>query len=389
MADQKPIEQLIQEARVLGPTRVIRDPDPAKVTREQAEQVAAAVRAFRARTGVSNSYIGRAVGIYADDVSDVLLGRLRGTWQQTVCDLDRWLEDEHAREQAPKPATFVKTRVAEEIYTVAEAAISLRTIAVVHGPSGIGKTLALRAVAAEKPGTVFVSVETAAATGAGIIAALAKALRANTRPRYLSARHVLDRVKDTLAGAPRLLIIDELHKLCSGNAGSDDKPLHVLRDLFDATGAPQLWSSTTDVVAYLERRQANGGREPLAQIRRRIGVARDLTERTTGDDGGPSGQPLFSIEEIRAVFAKSKMRLSPDAARYLAALANVPDSGALGAAVNLVTMTSKLHERRADTLTADMLRASQRLLVNRRAFKALEAGMELQRLRPGTVAKAG
>jgi hypothetical protein len=52
-------------------------------------------------------------------------------------------------------------------------------------------------------------------------------------------------------------------------------------------------------------------------------------------------------------------------------------------------MTSKIHEKRADTLTADMLRASQRLLVNRRAFKSLEAGMELQRARPGTVAKAG
>jgi DNA transposition AAA+ family ATPase len=385
MAEQKPIDNLIQDARVLGPTRAIRDVDPAKVTREQAGQVAAAVKAFRDRTRVSNVYIGRAAGIFADDVSDFILGRLRGNWQQAAIDLDRWLEDEHKRDAAPRPTAFVWTKVAEEVRTVAEAAVALRTIGVVYGPSGIGKTLALRAVAADKPGSVLISIETAAATGAGIIDALAKALRANTGPRYLSARHVLERVKETLCGAPRLLILDEVHKLLTGTAASDDKVLTILRDLHDHTGTPMLLCGTTDVVAYLERRVAKG-REPLAQIRRRIGIARDLTERLTSPDGGP-GEPLFTVDEVRQVFARSKMRLAPDAARYLAALANLPESGSLGACRNLVVMATKVHERRADALSAEMLRNVQRLLVNRRAFAALEGRLEEQRARP--VARVG
>lgn len=149
-----------------------------------------------------------------------------------------------------------------------------------------------------------------------------------------------------------------------------------------------LLSGTTDVVAYLERRQAKG-REPLAQIRRRIGIVRDLTERTTSDDGGPGGEPLYTVEEIRQVFARSKMRLTSDAARYLLALANLPDSGALGACVNLVRMATKINERRAEALDAAMLRSAQRLLVNRRAFNALEARVEESKTRPLSAAKVG
>lgn len=385
MAEHKPIDQLIRDGRILGEGRVIRDADPSKVTRDQAAAVIAAVKAFKQRTNVSSAYIARAVGIANSTLCDVLLDRYAGNWQAIIADLDRFLEEEAKRDAAPKPSTFVLTRVAEEIFTVAEAAITLKTIGVLHGPSGIGKSLALRAVAAEKPGSVFVSIETAAASGAGIIDALAKALRANTGARYLASRHLLSRVKEILTGSPRLLIFDEVHKLCTGTAAADDKALTVLRDIYDATGAPQLWCAATDVVGYLDRRFALG-REPLSQIRRRIGIARDLAERLTGPDGGP-GEPLFTIDEIRQVFARSRLRLAPDAARYLAALANLPDSGALGACVNLVVMASKINERRADTLTAEMLRAAQRLLVNRRAFAALESRLEEQRARP--VAKVG
>jgi DNA transposition AAA+ family ATPase len=191
---QKAIDRLNQEARVLGPTRVIRDADPSKVTREQAEQVAEAVKAFRARTNVSLAFIARALGISAGTLSDVLRFVYAGNWRQVYLDLDRWLEDEHKREAAPKPTSFVWTRVAEEIRTVAEAAVTLKTIGLVYGPSGVGKSLALHAIHADKPGSVLISIETAAATGPGIIEALAKAVRAGTSgSRYVSARYVLER----------------------------------------------------------------------------------------------------------------------------------------------------------------------------------------------------
>jgi hypothetical protein len=120
---------------------------------------------------------------------------------------------------------------------------------------------------------------------------------------------------------------------------------------------------TQDIVAYLNRGQAKG-KETLAQIRRRIGIRRDLMERTRGGGDGGKGQPLYTIEEIRKVFARNRMRLTPDAARYLWMLANLPDAGALGTCKNVVVIATTVGELKgAAALTADMLRAAHRELV--------------------------
>jgi DNA transposition AAA+ family ATPase len=380
-----PIDRLMDADRVS--TRVLREGQ--EVTREGARAVIEAFTAFKARTNVSNAYAARCLGISPVIFCDVLQLRYGGNWQEVIQDLDRWLEEEDKRERAPKPTAFVWTKVAMEIQTVAEAAITLKTIGLVFGDSGIGKSLALQAIAAEKPGSVFISVETASATGPGIIDALGRPLRAQTGARYASSRFVLERIKDELRGTSRLIIIDEVHKLCTDQGShGDDRALHILRDLHDHTGVPMLLCGTTDLTGYLERRQV-GGREPLGQIRRRIGICRNLAERTQGGDGGP-GEPLFSAEEVRRVFSRSKLRLAPDAAHYLMLVANLPGSGGLGTCRNLVVMARKVHGDKSGPLTAAMLRAVHRLLVNGRTFDQLTAQMQPPARVPAvaTVAKA-
>jgi len=151
-----------------------------------------------------------------------------------------------------------------------------------------------------------------------------------------------------------------------------------------------LWSGTTDLVAYLERGQARG-HEPLAQIRRRIGIARNLAERADGGDGGgpDDGEPLYSVDEIRRVFARGKMRLAPEAVRYLWLLANLPDSGGLGTCRNLVVMATKVNESAAATLTEAMLRGVHRLLVSTRDYGLLQARMREQTQPAQAAAMAG
>lgn len=367
MSDQKPMDALNQDRRVLGESRMIRELQD--VTREAAEAVAAAVRKFKVEKNLSDSYIARAIGVSASVFSEVMRQCYAGDWKQVIFDLDRWLEEEHKRDASPRPTEFVQTRVAEDIMTVADACTTLKTIGLVFGPSGIGKTIALQAVAAEKPGAVFISIKTGAATPSGLVDAIAKALRVNPQARRDSLRHLLDAIEDKLRGTGRLLIVDECHKLC-GETATDERCLNILRDLHDHTGIPMLLSGTTDLVAYLEKRQARG-REPMAQIRSRIGVCCDLVERAGEDNGG---EPLFTIEEVRRVFAKSKMRLAPDAAKFLMLLANVPHSGGLRTCRNLVVMAIKIGK--GETLCADDLRRAQRMLVSRRLVSLTEARME-------------
>jgi DNA transposition AAA+ family ATPase len=376
-----PMDSLVEGSRFT--TGIIRDSDPANVTEQEAADVIAAVRSRMAGNRMSLTFVARSLGYSASVISQVFSRTYEGNWRQIALDLDRWLGDQVKSDEVFKPAGFVRIKVAEEIFAVAEAAMHLKGIGLVFGPSGIGKTLALRALAAEKPGAVFVSLETIACSAAGVIEAIARTMRLIPSARQLAAtRHSLAGIKEKLQGTPRLLVIDEIHKLC-GQAG--DKALTVLRDLYDATQSPMLWCGTTDLVAYLER-ETGDAREPLAQIRRRITICRDLTERTMAPGGGP-GEPLYTIDEIRAVFARSKMRLAADATRMLVELANVADGGHLGACAALVVMATTLHERRAEVLTADMLRGALGLMVHRRALAHLDQRLLADGRRP--VCKVG
>jgi hypothetical protein len=207
-------------------------------------------------------------------------------------------------------------------------------------------------------------------SAAGLLQSIEYALQIRTSI-HGGARGRFKRIKERLAGTSRMLLIDQIHTLCHVH---HDKPLYVLADLFDATGAPQLWCGTSDIVAYLQRGQAHG-EDSLAQIRRRIGVSRDLCERTRPGNGGP-GEPLYSLDEVRQVFNRGKMRMTPDAIRYLWQLANASDSGALGAATNLVKMANTIYRHTADTLTADMLKTAHQMLVSRDNFMVAEQSMQ-------------
>lgn len=379
------MDRLRDQARILGESRMILGDDAAAVTDEQQVQVTEAVRAYCLRVGRKHAQVARAIGVSAAVVSQVLSRTYKGDWQAVVIALDRWLEEESKRDAAPKPTEFVWTKVAEEILTVAEICSAQGCIGLVYDRygSGIGKTIALQAIAADKPGAVYLSVQTAAATPLGVLRQVGKAVRAEvSNTHQASVRVWMDAVCRVLAGSGRLLLVDEIHKLCGLK---DDKALHVLRDLHDATGCPQLWCGTTDLVAYLGQGKARG-REPLAQIRSRIGISRDLRERVgEGPDGG-GGQPLFSIEEVRKVFARSKLRLAPDAVRYLSLLSGLPDSGALRTCKYLVVMATRINEARGATaLTADHLRSAHRLLVSRSSADLVEARMEQSAGRPAAV----
>jgi len=352
------------------------------VTKETAQKVIDQVTSYKKQSRLSLGEIGKAIGYGGPTISQVLSWKYPGDWRAIVLDLDRWLEDQAKRDAAPKDGAFVWTAVAQEIKSIADAAITLRTIGLVYGPttSGIGKTMALEAIAAEKPGSILITVERVAATTTGVLKSIANGLGIGYSN---STDYMFERIKKELYKTPRLLLVDQIHTL---RGARGDKPLYVLTELHDATKAPQLWCGTSDIVAYLSRGEAKGN-EPLAQIRRRIGISRDLMERTRGRGGRSDGEPLFTIEEIRHVFGRNKMRLAPDAAQYLYGLANVPNQGALGTCRNVVLMAILINESRAEVLTAAMLRSAHRTLINGPAYAMLEERMKTQSPQP--VAKAG
>lgn len=341
--------------------------DVASITEDTARQVWHQVELFIKRHRITRKDLGRDVGYSPSVISETLAGTYAGDWRRVTADLDAWMESEERRRTQPEnEPDFVWTSVAEEVRTVAGLCAQLRKIGLIYGPdtSGIGKTMAMRALHQEMPGSLLVTCDKVLATPTGVLRAIAAALRIGNG----SNRGLYSRIVSTLAGTSRLLMIDQIHNL---RRTKDDKALYVLTDLYDATRAPQLWCGTADMVAYLRGR--GRGDESLAQVRSRICIVRDLMDRCgDGADGG-HGEPLVSIEQIRAMYGR-KMRIAPDGIRMLYELANMPDSGSLRLCTTLTQIAAIVaKQRNVTTIDANMLLAALRDSVSGHVFREIKA----------------
>ena len=211
--------------------------------------------------------------------------------------------------------------------------------------------MTLQAIRSETPGAVYYSIASAGRSQRAVLEGLAGALRMSGLK--VGAAQLFQQIAALLKGTDRLIIIDECHKLCGRK---NDDALHMLRDLHDATGCPMVWAGNGRLAKYIREGKTDGN-DPIDQVYGRISWWLDLTEKARGGGAGDGGR-LYTVEDIQRVFAASKIRLLPDAARYLADLANDPSMGCLRMAKNLVAMA--MVAAKDQPITAAILRAIQR-----------------------------
>lgn len=356
------IARLTDEARILGEARMLRDEQP--LTPELTQQVIARFNEHLARVNKSQEWAARSMAMSPTALSQILNGSYAADPEKHIRAIDKWLETQFLKEHAPRPAGFVKTGVAQQIYAAGKVAVENSWISLVHGPAGIGKTLTAQAIRAETPGSIFISISTAGQTKVAVLEQIATALRL---PQKSTAAQLFAQIVSVLRDTSRLLIVDEIHKL---EGKRKDEALHVLRDLHDQTGIPMLWLGMSNIANYIQHGVAKGY-EPLDQLHSRIGLWLDMTEVAARTDGGPG---LATVEDIQKIFAQSGIRLTPDGIRYLQMLASEFNSGAFRAVVKLVQLTEKF--AKGGPIDANMLRQIQVRRLGLRAAESLEQRME-------------
>jgi DNA transposition AAA+ family ATPase len=360
--------------------------DADKVTEEQITGVAADVQLFINQHKIYSKDVARSLGYSPGVVSEFLKGTYAGNKAKVAIDLDEWLVEEEQRRSRPATTQFVWTQVAMQIKATASYALDKKTIALVYGPdtSGIGKTTALQAIHQEMGPrrSTLVTIDKVDANPTGLLTKICDAMR---KDHTGSNRQKFARIVEHLTGRSHLLLIDQIHSL---RGSKDDKPFYILADLFDATKTAQLWCGTADLDAYLQRRQKSNADESLAQIRRRIFPRVDLMEALRAEGGG-GGAMLVTVDQVREMFAKNKMKLVGHAARFLCELANQPDTGGIGICVQLVEFATVLAEHnRLPSIDLELIKKAMRI-----GFMNHKADLLLHRIEqsspPARAARAG
>jgi len=244
---------------------------------------------------------------------------LKGAWNDKadghVRALNDWVEQHARRAVHTIKSGFVSTHVAKQIGLAARLTRENSVMGLVFGPSGIGKTRCAMAVQQATVGSIYLRIDEDCRIPKTLISALAVKVEALDYQRR-AGDSLFRRLVTRLADSGRLLIIDEANIL-------SEKGLRTLRDLHDETGCPILLIAVRD----LHDRILADAKPDSGQLYSRFGVVMNVTEGRESFYAG--GKPLFTIDDIRALYEHVPIRLAKDAAEYLKDVANALGWGSL------------------------------------------------------------
>ncbi len=313
-------------------------PEAGSLTDEQKQAVRDLAK--RQLAGRPQSFIAVAVGTSTTAMRDLLAGKTRRDEDALLRKVNSWIDDDERRRRRNAPLGFFETNV---FLSMRDAAVYAKShartsaglgvnaessrIVLVHGPSGIGKSAGVRALAAWDPNAIAIRLVERSGSAAGV----ARAIAASESWRGLAARSsgtLIEDVMHRLEHSGRLLIVDEAHRL-SGSG------YEFMRDLADVAGIPILLVATPRI-----QRRVDGPRMGLGgalddQFSRRVALVVDLLR---GSDGrGGSKRPIFTVSEIVKIFNSDRVRLkvTDDAVEFLQAVACMIGGGMLGQAYNI------------------------------------------------------
>lgn len=336
--------------------------------------------AYCKRRDISFAEVGRQIGSPRETtIYDLCVKHVfREGADDHIRKLNNWVE-QHARQQAAQiQGGFVDFRVSLEILGVARMVRENKTMGLLIGPTGIGKSRCAHALLGTYAGSILLTATAESRTPRSFIRLLARELGVmnwNSRATRVLGRQ--ERIVEEMRNTGRLIMIDEAHKLT-------DECLETVREIHDLTGCPILMFAVKDLRDRILRMAS----PDAGQMYSRFDIVRDLA---AGRDMHCGGKPMYSVEEIIKAYQQAPIKLSKDGAKFLFEIANRLGFGSLRRCRMLITNGARRARKRQNlsddetvTVTADDLAyASSRLRP-----EADEAEFTSQSVKRATAAEA-
>lgn len=208
-------------------------------------------------------HFGKLVGIGESTISRWLKGTYPSP-EKIDAKVREFLEKEAVRETITetKDIQFVMTAIAQQVWGALEYGRIQRTISVVYGDAGIGKTRTMREWAADKTDVVVVTANPAVKSPKGFFKLLARQLKTTAQG---SLDDIVMDIMDKLMVSDRTIVVDEAQHLTR-------ESLELVRSINDATGtAIVLMGNEIIYSKMLGKQQAE-----FAQLFTRIGMRKHL-----------------------------------------------------------------------------------------------------------------
>jgi hypothetical protein len=344
-------EAIGREAMVMIKGIVV--PQDGKLTESDKGRIRQLVTSHRENFGISLKDIALQLNIGPSTLGEVLRGvYCRAPDTPLLLRLNSWLETDARRKLVARPngfystaifkaiqglATFVKSKARTGDSETSESLVrESARIAIGWGPAGCGKSTGAAALHHADETSILARIGQKQGTDTALARLI---IAAGGWRRASQSTRLIDFVIERLTNTGRLLIVDEGHRLRFSGC-------ELLRDLADECGIPILILATSEFYERATSVRTKSGSLTYDQFSRRVGMAGDLIRGLDGKGG--TSRPIFSAEEIAAIFKTPSIRISPDGNEYLQAVACTIGIGMLGEAVNIFELAVRTHAKVID-----------------------------------------
>lgn len=342
------------EARMLDPTKPVTD--------EQRSALVEELRAYRERNRVGKQPISWAkiagyVGVGATVLSELVKGTYKGDVDRVLRMVDQFLAREDQQGKRPNIRDFVRIKITEYIVGAIRQCITRRSIGVITGEPGSGKSKHAEWFLGQHEGAVLITPDDADCDAKFIVDELHKALKIGTYVTHTrqKKREIEDYLRKHLN---TVILVDESQMLTNGAL----EMLRSLHDKSDATGqrnVPVILFGDENFYKVVMKSRG-GERTPFSpQITSRmfpvVSLERHALDRD--DDGQVIPATAYTVADIDRIVRQQRLKLvRADAIRFAVKLANLHGWGRLRLAARVLEIAIDI--RTGAQVTIDDMRAS-------------------------------